>query len=74
MSQYPEDALVRCPYYRYDSDGCIFCEGISEASTLRLSFRTPHARRKHKIEFCRNCWTGCALAQMQNNRYDYCPK
>lgn len=73
MSNYPEDIFAKCPYYRYDSEGCIFCEGISETSTLRLSFHNPKARRQHKHDFCRNCWTGCAIAQMQNRRYSYSP-
>ena len=73
MSQFPEDALVRCPYYRYDSGGCIFCEGISQVSTLRLSFHSPSERLIHKKAYCHSRWTGCGIAQMQNARYDYQP-
>lgn len=73
MSQFPEDELVRCPYYRYDTQGAIHCEGVSDVSILRLSFRDRGARLQHKKAFCRSCWTGCSIAQMQNARYDYQP-
>lgn len=73
MSNLYEDALVQCPYYRYDRDGCIHCEGITADSTLRLGFGAPHGRMQHKRTHCHRAWTTCAIAQMQNARYGYEP-
>jgi len=68
-----EDALVQCPYYRYDQDGCIHCEGITGDSILRLGFHTPGSRKLHKHAHCHSAWTTCPIAQMQNHRYSYEP-
>lgn len=73
MSRRHEDPLIQCPYYRYDSDGCIHCEGVCGLSTLRLGFSVPSGRLEYKKAHCRSDWPACAIAQMQNRRYGYEP-
>ena len=61
---------VWCPFYREDSGKSIFCEGITDASFLRLTFVSARAKRQQMEIFCRtkNCGK-CELYTAINARY-----
>ena len=53
---------VQCPYYRFDIDVRLVCEGITQdVSTINLIFPDREKLLKHRREQCSRCWEECPI-------------
>ena len=69
-----EDALSQCPYYKEDKEQMVCCEGPYQKSRIHLGYGNSRHLREHKREYCNGQWYRCALAEMNNRRYNYDPR
>ena len=68
-----EDAFIRCPYYRYEGEQSVHCEGVQKGNGLRMGFATRRQKYKYKSRLCQKDWGKCFIATMLNAIYDYTP-
>ena len=69
-----DDAMCQCPYYKEDKDKMVNCEGPYVKSKLHLGFSNSRSLQEHKKHFCHGKWYHCALAEMNNRKYNYDPR
>lgn len=64
-------AYVLCPFYLYD-DGkrCIHCEGITDGSTVRLSFRSRTDYEKYIRHNCCRHYQACQIYRAVESTYE----
>lgn len=61
---------VLCPFFKYDDNQRITCEGIIPHSNIRHIFHSPAAYNKHMTEFCCNRYRDCEIAKLVDEKYD----
>lgn len=64
-----ESKDIRCPFFRSGEGkkgmgGVIRCEGIGEAESVTLGYRTGRQRERQMSIFCRGCYTRCEIYRM----------
>lgn len=69
MVRYREDKLVKCPYYKSDSDFGMVCEGPVEGSSLTIKFKDGNIKTSYKGGFCRRRWEECPVAVIAAEKY-----
>jgi hypothetical protein len=53
---------VKCPYYRFDHDVRLVCEGITQdMNTINLVFPDRERLLQHRREQCSRCWEDCPI-------------
>ena len=62
---------VQCPYYKYEGERMIYCEGVTPETALHLAFRTKDKLRAYRSVYCEGNYKNCLIAQMLNRKYDY---
>lgn len=62
---------VVCPYYKYEAPQMVYCEGVEDNTALHLAFATKRVKKSYMDAKCRQCWKGCMIAKMLNQKYDY---
>ena len=62
---------VVCPYYKYEAQQMIYCEGVEDKTALHLAFDSKQGKKDYMKFHCRECWKRCLIAQMLNRKYDY---
>ena len=60
---------AKCPYFKSSGKKNIVCEGITEGSTIILSFDTKEERNEHRRIFCDNKYRNCELCRTLNEKY-----
>lgn len=65
------DAVVKCPYYKFEERQKIFCEGVQKGTALHLAFDTPANLKDYKKRFCKGCYNQCLIAGMLNRKWGY---
>lgn len=68
---FTKDAV--CPYYKYEAQQVIYCEGPEDNTALHLAFSVKQDMKQYMSEKCRDCWGKCMIARMLNGKYDYEP-
>lgn len=61
--------LVRCPFFKKSSEREIFCEGIVERGSVRLSFSSAGYQRRYFEWHCCENFKECVLFRAVNERY-----
>ena len=69
--KYVENAFVQCPYYKYERQSVIYCEGHGEISSIHMAFASSTQRKQYEKQFCQNCWKDCMIANAHNRKWDY---
>lgn len=66
------DADAVCPFYRWQQNQKICCEGIVDNSTLHLAFAVPEDRLRQVVQHCNsiNGYPTCPIAKMLNEKYE----
>ena len=60
---------AKCPYYHSETGYVITCEGVTDGGYLKNGFINADEKRVYRNSFCTcDCWQGCIIAQMLNNR------
>lgn len=62
---------IACPYYKHEDTQMVYCEGVDDNTALHLAFATKKEKKSYIEGKCKNCWSGCMIAQMLNRKYDY---
>ena len=66
-----ENAFVRCPYYKYERQCVLYCEGQEAGSSLHMAFSSGTRRKEYEQKFCQQNWRACMIAAVHNRRWDY---
>lgn len=66
-----ENAFVRCPYYKYERQSVIYCEGCAENSSIHMAFSSSTGRKKFERRFCQKQWKDCMIATALNGKWEY---
>jgi len=66
-----ENPYVKCPYYKYERQAVIYCEGAEQGSCIHMAFAAGTRRKEYKKQFCENCWHTCMVADAHNRKWDY---
>lgn len=59
-----------CPFYKYEDDQLIYCEGVQNGCSIRLSFAYARDSLKYKMDYCRKDYEKCRVARMLNEKYN----
>lgn len=59
-----------CPFYKYEERQHIYCEGLTEATTIHLAHSTPAASKKHRQCNCYGNYLDCRLAKMLEKKWE----
>jgi hypothetical protein len=71
MGKHAYGGLVICPYYKYESQQMIHCEGVMPNTALHLAFDAKDKMRAYRNAYCEKCYNECLIAGMLNRKYDY---
>lgn len=65
------DYLVKCPYYKSNSERAICCEGFFRGNLVDMKFRSHTKMLEHKRCRCRTMeYLQCPLAAAINKKYE----
>lgn len=66
------DKAIVCPFYRCSDPYHISCEGVTEDSSIKVTFGLPDKTNMYKDCFCRNIdgYTHCKVAEMLTRKYN----
>lgn len=65
-------AYVLCPFYRFEDreyHQVMVCEGVSDTTTIHLTFASPSAMMAHKEAYCCGNYRECRIARMLFDKY-----
>ena len=68
MARYLESADAVCPFYRQESRGAVYCEGVTNGSRIKQEFRYGGA--KYKQNYCYCDWKNCRVSKMLREKYE----
>ena len=62
---------VKCPYYKWNKDDRISCEGVDRTNGIMLIFHSPTDLKEYCKKYCNDIFNykKCLLCRMQNQRY-----
>ena len=69
--KYVESMFAQCPYYKYERQSVIYCEGQDENSSIHMAFSSSGLKKQHEKLYCQNCWKKCVIAMAHNLKWDY---
>ena len=66
-------SYVVCPFYRYNEQKRIVCEGIGKGNTLHLVFASQPMMHDHAVRFCNDIdnYSRCLICQMLERKEEY---
>ena len=65
MGRHYTSAEALCPFYRYEEPRAIYCEGLTDGSTIKLYYeKDVPTLKKYKAKHCRKDWQTCPIAAM----------
>ena len=66
-----DDKAVVCPFYRFSDHYHICCEGVSEDTSIKVTFGDPKKTENYKNCFCRNIdgYKRCRVSDMLTRKY-----
>lgn len=66
-----DDIYIVCPFYRGTDPYHIFCEGVTEDTSLKVTFGDPKKTSMYKECFCRNIdgYKRCRISEMLERKY-----
>ena len=62
---------VVCPFYKYEKDGKLYCEGIYKNCCICQSFPSNVSKMTHKVKYCMDLagYPTCPLYKAGNEKY-----
>ena len=67
---------VKCPYYMYDDNRTVICEGMYVNTKLISKWGQPSeqiakaAKAEHMKKYCQNKYEECMICAMLNQKYE----
>ena len=71
MGKHSYGGYVICPFYKYEEQQIICCEGVDDNTALHLTFASKRDIREYRKAKCENAYKTCMICQMLNRKYDY---
>ena len=68
MGRHYRDYNTQCPFYKQEDKNMIYCEGVTDNSTIHLAF--PCSATNYKKEYCSCNWEKCLIAKALWTKYD----
>lgn len=65
-----KQVYVKCPFYLYDENMKITCEGVITGSSLRTIFHSPVEYSDYMKEYCSFRYNDCPIARLLDEQYD----
>lgn len=65
-----KQVYVKCPFYHYDENMKITCEGVIPGSSLRTIFHSPTVYSNYMKLYCSNRYNDCPIAKLIDDQYD----
>lgn len=65
-----DDKNVRCPFYQYERDNKIYCEGLIKNSVTSTNFKNKSALKEHKNGICSEAYKDCPLYKALTKKYE----
>lgn len=62
------DDEAQCPFYKAEDKNIIYCEGVTDSSTVHNAF--PGSAAAYKKEYCCRKWEDCLIAKALWSKYD----
>lgn len=59
---------AQCPFYKKEDRNVIYCEGLTEDSSIHNAFSSD--ARPYKKKFCYSAWKSCPISIMLWAKYD----
>ncbi len=69
MNSY-ESKYAKCPFYHYEQQGKICCEGVNDQSSLHLAFGDAKDKKCYQKTFCFTGYQKCRLYHMLLAKYE----
>ena len=64
--------ICNCPFYEYETEKRIFCEGIDSAAGNIMTFNSEEEKNKFIVKNCVKCMPGaCKLFELLTEKYLY---
>ena len=66
-----DDKAIVCPFYRGFDPYRISCEGVTEDSSIKVTFGNPEKAKAYKDCFCRDIdgYRRCRISEMLMGKY-----
>ena len=61
---------ARCPFYHSEDAQKVYCEGVTDDTSIHLAFKSCAALSSYKWRYCYGDYQKCRLARMQFKRWD----
>ena len=59
-----------CPFYKKEDRQTIFCEGVTDNSSVHLAFGYDTECKEYKTTYCRCSFLRCPVYKMLEGMYD----
>ena len=70
MSKHSFGKNVVCPFYKYEGQQLIYCEGVDDHTAIHLAFASKQELRDYRKAKCEDRYKSCMICQMLNKKYD----
>ena len=67
--RYNESKEAKCPFYHKEDQYKVFCEGVSNASSINLNFPNTKEFKAYKEKHCNNQYYKCPVYTMLYDKY-----
>ena len=65
-----ESTSALCPFYRGEISCSVICEGVTDRSSVRLTFVRSADAKQHLYKFCYNDYSRCRVFSMLYGKYE----
>lgn len=65
-----ESTSALCPFYRGEVSCSVVCEGVTDRSSVKLTFVRSEDQKQHLYRFCYNDFNSCRVCGMLNGKYE----
>lgn len=59
-----------CPFYHSEDEQKIYCEGVSDKSSIHLAFNSKIERKEYRKAKCSREYKKCRIAKMLYGKYE----
>ena len=65
-----DSKFVKCPFFHAEDRQKIYCEGVSDATSIHLSFVSPKVKQEYQNAHCNREYCQCRIFRMNDQKYD----
>lgn len=69
MAKHNFGKYVKCPFYKYEDQQLIYCEGVDDNTAIHLAFASKQELRDYRKDKCEGDYNSCLLCKMLYKKY-----